>query len=291
MKGQSVVHGAVSIVNAISTGKGAALGIMLKTSSEVILEPRDGKNIYNFSSNITQDRTLAEATVNEVLYRYGREKFEVTVSTESEIPEGKGLKSSSAASNSITLAALSALRVITEDIDIVKLAVIASLKSGVTLTGAFDDACASFFGGFVVTDNLSRKIVKQELAPENLSVLIYIPEEQIYTKDFDKKTIMFQKDKVSEAYNLARQGEYWKAMILNGNIHSTALGLTLLPAEQALKSGAIAAGLSGTGPAVAAVCHSDAINEIKGSWQQLPGDIKITAINNSKAEWVCLDEN
>jgi len=291
MKGQAVVHGAVSIVNAISTGKGAALGIMLKTSSEVILEPRDGKNIYNFSSNITQDRTLAEATVNEVLDRYGREKFEVTVSTESEIPEGKGLKSSSAASNSITLAALSALRVITEDIDIVKLAVIASLKSGVTLTGAFDDACASFFGGFVVTDNLSRKIVKQELAPENLSVLIYIPEEQIYTKDFDKKTIMFQKDKVSEAYNLARQGEYWKAMILNGKIHSTALGLTLLPAEQALKSGAIAAGLSGTGPAVAAVCHSNVINEIKGSWQQLPGDIKITAINNSKAEWVCLDEN
>ena len=79
MKGQAVVHGAVSIVNAISTGKGAALGVMLKTSAEVILEPRDGTNIYHFSSNITQDRTLAEATVNEVLDLYGKEKFEVTI--------------------------------------------------------------------------------------------------------------------------------------------------------------------------------------------------------------------
>jgi len=291
MKGQAVVHGAISIVNAISTGKGAALGILLKTSAKVILEPRSGKNIFNFSSNITQDRTLAEATVNEVLIQCGKEKFEVTVSTESEIPEGKGLKSSSAASNSITLATLSALRTKMEDIDIVKLAVNASLKAGVTITGAFDDACASFFGGFVVTDNLSQKIVKQEPAPENLSILIYIPEEQIYTKDLDAKAIMFQKHKVSEAYDLARKGEYWKALILNGKIHSTSLGLTLLPAEDAINSGAIAAGLSGTGPAVAAVCYQDTVNEIKASWQKLPGEIKITTINNSKAEGGYLDKN
>jgi shikimate kinase len=73
-------------------------------------------------------------------------------------------------------------------------------------------------------------------------------------------------------------------MVLNGKVHSEALGLTLLPAEAALKSGAIAAGLSGTGPAVAAVCHPDIIKEIKASWQQLPGEIKITSINNSKAD-------
>ena len=291
MKGQAVVHGAVSIVNAISTGKGAALGIMLKTSSEVILEPRDGKNIYNFSSNITQDRTLAEATVNEVLDLYGKEKFEVTISTESEIPEGKGLKSSSAASNSITLATLSALCIKMEDTDIVKLAVNASLKAGITITGAFDDACASFFGGFVVTDNLSLRIMKQEPAPDNLSILIYIPEERIYTKDFDVKTIISQKHKVSEAYDLACQGEYWKALTLNGRIHSSSLGLTLLPAEDAINSGAIAAGLSGTGPAIAAVCYQNTVDEIKESWQQLPGEIKITAVNNSKAEGVYLDDN
>ena len=291
MKGHAIVHGAVSIVNAISTGKGAALGVSLETSAEVNLEPTSKKRTFNFSSNISKDSVLAEATVNEVLSKYEEGEFEVTVSTKSEIPEGKGLKSSSAASNAIALATLSALHKKIRDVNIVKLGVNASLKAGVTITGAFDDACASFFGGFVVTDNLAQTIAKKEPAPENLFILIYIPHETMYTKNFDKKKIMPIAKKISEAYNLALQGEYWKAMTLNGESHSTALGLTLLPAKAALESGALAAGLSGTGPAVAAVCHKDSVNEIRSRWSQFSGEVKLTYVNNSKAKGVYLNEN
>jgi len=39
------------------------------------------------------------------------------------------------------------------------------------------------------------------------------------------------------------------------------------------------------------VCYQNTVDEIKESWQQLPGEIKITAVNNSKAEGVYLDDN
>ncbi len=284
MKGRAVAHGAVSIVNAISTGKGAALGVGLETEAEVKIEPSRGHGGFHFTGDAAEDPVLAETVVKEVLSRYAEGKFDVAVSTKSQIPVGKGLKSSSTASNAISLATLSALGQMVEDLIVVNLGVDASLKAGVTITGAFDDACASFFGGFVVTDNMARKIVRQEPAPEDLAVLIQIPEEKIYTKDFDKSKIMPFRQKVSEAFDLALRGEYWKAMIMNGQVHSSALGLTLKPAHEALKAGAIAAGLSGTGPAVAAVCDRNLIEEIKARWRDIPGGVLVTSVNNSKAK-------
>lgn len=284
MKGHAIVHGAISIVNAISTGKGSALGISLETSAEVNLEPHSKKNIINFSSDKVKDSVLAKATINEVLKKYGNGNYEVTISTKSEIPEGKGLKSSSAASNAIALATLSALQIKIDDVNVVKLAVTSSLSAGVTITGAFDDACASYFGGFVVTDNLNNNLIKKEPAPENVSILLYIPKEQTFTKNFDKNKIMHIAQDVSKAFDLSLKGEYWKAMTLNGALHSKSLGLNPRPAESALTSGALAAGLSGTGPAVAAVCKQDYVKEIKTSWQQLPGEVKITTVNNIKAK-------
>ena len=73
----------------------------------------------------------------------------------------KGLKSSSAAANAVALASTAALGKHLDDLELVKLGVDAAFDAKVTVTGAFDDACASYFGGIVVTDNLNRKIIKQ----------------------------------------------------------------------------------------------------------------------------------
>ncbi|MCL4437127.1 MAG: shikimate kinase [Thaumarchaeota archaeon] len=285
MKGRAVAHGAVSIVNAISTWKGAALGVNLKTEAEVRIQHTRGNTKILFEGDAAKDSILAEITVKEVLRRFSEEPFEVTVATKSEIPAGKGLKSSSTASNAVALATLSALgKKDIDDLSIVNLGVDASLKAGVTITGAFDDACASYFGGFVVTDNKERKLLRKEVAPTNIVILFYVPEERIYTKDFDKSKITPFKAEVLKAFNLALRGEYWKAMTMNGQIHSTALGLTLKPAKSALDAGALASGLSGTGPAVAAVCRSDTVRMVKAGWRDLPGTVIETLVNNSVAE-------
>lgn len=284
MKGRAVAHGAVSIVNAISIWKGAALGVNLKTEAEVRLQHTRGEGKIFLEGDAAKDSTLAEMTVKEVLSRFNEEPFEVTVATKSQIPAGKGLKSSSTASNAVALAALSALGKKIDDLSIVNLGVDASLKAGVTITGAFDDACASYFGGFVVTDNAERKLLRKEVAPTDIVILVYIPEERIYTKDFDKSKITPFKAEVLKAFNLALRGEYWSAMTLNGQIHSTALGLTLKPAKSALDGGALASGLSGTGPAVAAVCSRETVKAVKASWLDLPGTVIETLVNNSVAK-------
>ena len=79
------------------------------------------------------------------------------------------------------LATTAALGKTLDDLEIVKLGVEAAFDAKVTVTGAFDDACASYFGGIVVTDNLNREIVKQLPFTEDLAVLFHVPPEKAYT--------------------------------------------------------------------------------------------------------------
>jgi shikimate kinase len=66
----------------------------------------------------------------------------------------------------VALATVAALRKSLDDLAVVNLGVDAAFDARVTVTGAFDDACASFFGGIVVTDNLKRRLVKHSILPE-----------------------------------------------------------------------------------------------------------------------------
>ena len=78
-------------------------------------------------------------------------------------------------STDVTLATVAALNKTLDDMTILNLGVDAAIEAKVTITGAFDDACASYFGGVVVTDNLKRKIVKRFKVDEALTVLFYVP--------------------------------------------------------------------------------------------------------------------
>ncbi|MCP8315830.1 MAG: hypothetical protein H3Z51_03075 [archaeon] len=78
-------------------------------------------------------------------------------------------------------------------------------------------------------------------------------------------------------------------MVLNGLVCSTALGFSTKPILNALFAGAIGSGLSGKGPAMAAICHPDRVNDIASVWSDLPGEIIYTRINYEKAKAVILD--
>jgi len=145
------------------------------------------------------------------------------------------------------------------------LGVDAAIKAKVTVTGAFDDACASYFGNVVVTDNTSRKILKTFNIKENeYQVLIHVPKEKKIHKE-------------------ALSGNYWTAMTLNGLVHSAVLSYNPEIELEALKNGAVAAGLSGKGPAVAAVVPAAKVEDVLDAWQSYEGDIIKTEINREKA--------
>ena len=54
-----------------------------------------------------------------------------------------------------------------------------------------------------------------------------------------------------EAFKLAKAGEYWKAMNLNGMLLSTSLSTEYEPVIKAIQAGALAGSISGNGPAIA----------------------------------------
>ncbi|MEM2994887.1 MAG: shikimate kinase [Candidatus Bathyarchaeia archaeon] len=285
MIGKAVVHGAVTIVNAIACGLGAALGVKLWTKATVELTDKPGEFKGRIISDPNENTGLMINTVKCVLKFFGVEdKYGAYVETESNIPIARGLKSSSAAANAVALATTAALNKKVDDLTVVKLGVEAAIKSKVTITGAFDDACASYFGNIVVTDNKTMKIIKSfEVNEKNYKVLVYVPPEKGYTANVKAEKVRVLAKEVEAIHKLALSGNYWTAMTLNGFVYSVVLGYNPKIALEALMNGAVAAGLSGTGPAVAAVSSAENVDKIVKAWQQYEGKVIQTEINSEKA--------
>jgi shikimate kinase len=284
---EAITHGAATIINAIATGKGAAIGVDLWTRATVTLTDEPGTVETKILQDSSENPLLAEKTAHRVLKHFGLQKeFGAKVETHSNIPIARGLKSSSAAANAIALATTAALDLTLEDVTVVKLGVDAAIEARVTITGAFDDACASYFGGIVITDNTKRKIIKRFELAEAPAVLFYVPAKKIYTSSSDVKRMRNMASLVKVAYKEALKGNQWAALTLNGLIYSSALGYDLSPAVDAIIAGALAAGLSGTGPAVTAIVPEEKVGLVKEVWQEPEGEILEARINQEKARVV-----
>jgi len=284
-KATAIAHGAATIVNAIALGKGAAFGVDLWTKAEVKLTDEPHVFKAEITSDPKENTALTEKTVLRVLQRFNLEKsFGAKVKTWSNIPIAKGLKSSSVAENAVALATTAALGRTLDDLEIVKLGVDAAFDAKVTVTGAFDDACASYFGGIVITDNLNREIVKQLPLTEDLMVLFHVPPEKAYTADTNVSRMQTVKPLIEVAYKEALEGKVWEALTLNGLIYSSTSGYNPAIALDALAAGAMAAGLCGKGPAVTAVTSKDKISPVKVALQKYDGEILQTRLNREKAK-------
>jgi len=268
--------GAATVLNAVATWKGSAFGIDLKTWAEV--ELNDTGIVKGDVPGV--DTSLIETSVRMVLERFGH-SFGATVRTTSEIPVASGLKSSSTAANAAVLATLDA---IDEDLDLVeaaKIGVAAAKAVGVTITGAFDDALASILGGMVVTDNRNMLLMKRE--EFNSPVMLLVPEKKIFSKDTNVSRSRLIAPVADVVYDLAMNGDYARAMTINGLAYCAALGLPVEPVLVALEAGAHGASLSGTGPAYAAIIDECLMDGLERAWGNLGGRVIRTRSNNSAA--------
>ncbi|MEM2352162.1 MAG: shikimate kinase, partial [Thermoproteota archaeon] len=235
-------------------------------------------------SDPSESTILIEKVVSRVLKYFGvDDQYGAHVETESNIPIARGLKSSSVAANAITLATISALGEEVDDLTAINIGVNASIEAGVTVTGAFDDACASYFGNIVITDNLERRILRIFQPEEDHTILIYVPHRRAYTAKSDVKRMRIIAEEIKALHRMALSGDYWRAMTLNGLAYTVILGYNPNIAIDALANGAIAAGLSGKGPAVAAVVPRDRIKDIRSAWSKYDGEIIEASINREKA--------
>jgi len=271
--GEALAHGAATIVNAITIGKGAALGIKLWTRAQVQLTDDAMVIRGTIISDPREDTTLIEKAVRLVFEHYNIKKYGATVETQSNIPIARGLKSSSVAANALVLATSAALGQKLDDMAALKLSVDSASEAGITITGAFDDACASYFGNIVLTDNVNRKILKRDQLKEDYQVFIHIPSQKSYTADLDIQKVKQIAPEVENAFQEAMHGNYWKALTLNGRLYSKALGYDQTLVREALDSGALAAGLSGKGPATVAIAVEDKAEKIEEAMRAYPGTV------------------
>jgi shikimate kinase len=159
----------------------------------------------------------------------------------------------------------------------------AAFEAGVTITGAFDDACASFFGDVVITDNSKRKLLRHTRVSEDATVLFFVPKQKAYTANTNISRLKSVKSFVNLAFNEAMQGNYWNALSLNGFIYSSILGYNPDLALESLEAGALASGLCGKGPTVTAVVTDDNIDQVKSILEKYEGNIIGACINHKKA--------
>ncbi len=273
-RGEALAYGAVTIVNALATGKGAAFGIDLWTQATV--ELTDNGAIETSILNEEGESTLLmEKCVRAVLNHFGFATLGAKVRTQSNIPIAKGLKSSSVAGNAVVLATLAALDQRMDPDDILKLVVDASLEAKVSVTGAFDDAAASLYGNVVVTDNIARKLLRT-FPIEDYCVLLLVPPEKRYTNEVDMTKIKTVAREVDIAHKEALEGNYWNAMTLNGLIYSHVLGLPTDVIIESLQVGALAAGISGKGPTYAFVVKEEAKERVLNLLREHEGQVIVS---------------
>ena len=291
LSASAIAYGAATIVNAIASGKGAALGVDLWTKAKVELTDEPEIIEGRILSDADEDSNLIQKVIKRVLRRFRLQgRYGAFVETSSNIPIARGMKSSSAAANAISLAAVAALRKNLSDLEVVKLGVEAAKDAGVTITGAFDDACASYFGNIVVTDNVPQQVKRKFRVDGDYAVLFHVPSSKTYTAQSNVRKMRMMAPLVDVAYREALLGRYWSAMTFNGLIYSVTLGYDIKVAVAALAAGAIAAGVSGKGPAIAAVVREDSVAEVKEAWNAFEGEVIQARVNRVKAHVVRTDD-
>jgi shikimate kinase len=278
IKVTSIVHGAISIVNAVATGYGSAMGISLNVKVEIISKKGSGLIFQKGGGSL-----MIKKIIYDVLQSKYINNNQLLININSEIPSGMGLKSSSAVSNAVALACNSLTNKESRDEFVLNSAIDASLYAKTTITGAYDDSTACYYGGFVTTDNYKRKIWKRENSPTDISAVIFLPNNK---KRGDVTRLKLLSDIYLEAFQLAYSGQYWKAMTLNGVLTSSLLSNSYTLTRMCLENGALAASISGNGPAIAAVVRESEVQKIKSVLSNLDGRVIISRTNNQKASTV-----
>ena len=252
-------NAAISILHALGLGKGCSIGINLKTTVRLVSEPQKVEGDFH---NLLQ-------TIEEIWSENGYplpEKFGWQIF--SEIPIGQGLKSSSA----ISCAAIKALNLATwaglTDSQIVDIAVSSQIRCGCSVTGSMDDTWASISRGWKLVDpkkSAQESIILEGTIEDEISIFLILRgkrDKKILSNEFNLQSRFFER-----AHDSLIDGSIFQAISNNGMAVAVATGddEAIRISNKLISNGAIAAGITGSGPAISVMCFiqdSDRIREI-----------------------------
>ena len=249
--GQGDSNGAISILHALGLGRGCSIGIQLTTKVQIVEDAVD----------IEDDRNGLLVAVEKCWRDRGLpipDQFGWKV--DSSIPIGQGLKSSSALSCAALRALNSCAWTGLSNSEIADIAAKSQLISNCAKTGSMDDNWASLEPGWKLVDpalSASESIILQGDIDPSLSILILLRGKrtvEISAEDFSQHEQIFERSLAS-----VMRGSVLDALSSNGMAVAAATDdhEALRICNLSIASGAIAAGISGSGPSIAIVCFQD----------------------------------
>ena len=260
MTGHGVSYGAVSVMNAIPCGIGSTIGINLRTEAD--FKPAED-TIVMLIDRPDLDDTLVRTCVRRALEWIGQEEYDYHITVRTDIPPSMGLKSSSSVCNAVISAVLDYHGVVKQPIDIVRLGVECAKECKVTITGAFDDACGCHLGGLVLTDNSRNELILNRNIP-SYDVVICVPDRSIPKSKVPVDAYKALKDEYDSLVP-SIENDYLDVLTKNGSYVQNIIGNDEGFTDRALSLGALAAGITGTGPAFAIIAEKGKGRDIAGS--------------------------
>lgn len=231
-------------------GIGATIGVELVT--EATFSENGGSRDIVIRSDPSEDTTMARICVRRAYEAAGIEEPEDwRLETVSDIPVSRGLKSSSSACNAIIRSVFSCIGHSMDPVDLIRLGVECAREAKVTVTGSFDDACGCGLGGLVMTDNGNDEIIAHDDIGQ-YDVIIHVPRFKIRKSAMPIEALRATAPEMLEAISIALSNPM-RAMTINGRIISKVQCVDNSMADKAVSMGALGAGMSGSGPAVAIV--------------------------------------
>jgi len=269
MKGKAYAAG--TILNALATGIGSAFGLCITTRVKLRW---DSENSLIVNGKERDPKLLAT-----IFSPFG---IKANVIVRSDIPERSGLGSSSALLNAILCALFKEKGLYAHEI--LRMNAELSLKSGISYTGAFDDASASLLGGIVVSENYKMRL--RCWLPKKGRAAILVPEFERGNIDWDK--IKSNALKLSNALKMIKEHRFFDAMVENTKFYCEMIGYPLEIAER-LWSEKICCGLSGNGPTFVAWGDKEDVSIAKEVWREY-GKVLLSRIAERPAEEVMVTD-
>lgn len=264
MRGVGSARAAISIVNALPLGIGAAVGIDWPARATAVLDPDRSTEVRMTVEPRASGTPLVHASARAALRRFvpaASGRFRLVV--RSSIPAARGLKSSSAVSASVALAAARAGGREPELEDVARVAAEVGRASRVSATGAFDDAVAGLLAGGVVTDNRRDARLRRLDVDRDLRVALWIPDRAHPRSPTVRRRFGRDPALARRAVDAALDGDWVRAMEANSALVEKAMGYRYARVHDAVQeAGAVVGGVSGLGPAFAALAPSGRVARV-----------------------------
>jgi len=282
--GEGEAHGACSLLHAAALGYGASLALNLPITVRLLDKP--SKNELNDEDNLLSF-VFDAWDAHNAEYPHGLTRNDLHWSVRSKIPKKQGLKSSSALCVAAVRALSDAVSGDLSEQEIVRIAIDAQIRSGISLTGSMDDTWACATPGWKLIDTqapFEEHIILEGDGPkpDDWTVLLLLRGERNVRpaiEDFIPHQAAFQ-----QALVALQDGNELVALTWNGRGMASVLndiqGRKM--SNDSFVVSARAAGITGSGPAIVIVVpnhHQPTIDRITSWYTMRNPDVELIETN------------